>query len=175
MIINWKATVAQLDAAPGIESTAGQSVLTRLRAAGSAYDSAGKPDVHHESSEHRNWMRKKPSQRVGTTEPPFYVAAYYTKVVPAGTSADGFRFKRVLTLDDVPDQYRAALTLSVIEAFTFWSRRDMKIARRILVGSVVPLIEAERAERLRRVPPLGAIESDLVSSMAAAEAWLEEN
>ena len=170
--IDWQPTLAQLDSSPNITTPAGQSVLKNLLSAGQAYEGAGRPDVMHESPQHQDWSRKKPSERIGVNEPLFYVDAFYTAV-------RGPVSVPLLTPDKLSGDDR--------EAYGYWSKivklkgipsATVKIGTGFLrdVLYIATARAREAAERDRpRGPTYGSIESALVSALSAAQAWLAMN
>jgi hypothetical protein len=167
MTIDWQTTLTQLDAAPNINTPAGQTVLKTLLDAGRAYDAAGKPDVLYESDEHRRWAALKPSQRIGQIEPPFYTAAYYTKLASLFSG-----FRSALTKVAFSAEDLKALPSTALTAYRWWLPRDPKIAYQIASYYIAKAEEAAREEASARSPTLGAIESRLVSAIEAANAFL---
>jgi len=164
-IISWQPILAQLDADPDVTTAAGQSVLKALLAAGKQYDAARSPDdVQYESEEHRLWTAKRPSERIGTKEPAFYVAAYYDRPFTASASSGALNVRYL----ELP----AAAPADAHAAFKFWQPRDAGVARNIARYYIAAARDAALAAQPLG-PSNGAIESSLVSALAAAEAWLE--
>lgn len=160
--INWEPTVALLDADPDIATPTGTTVLSKLVSAGRQYDSAGHPDVLHESTQHQEWARKSASQKLGTTEPAFYDAGYYTR--PFAPRLGGYKPERHPKMPD-------GATPEMKQAYAFWAPKDTEIANRIAVYEIVRLaLEANAGRPLG--PTNGAIQQSLVSALDAAQAWL---
>jgi hypothetical protein len=160
--IDWKPTLAQLDAAPTITTPAGQSVLQGLVSAGQAYDSAGKPDVLYESTAHKDWSRLLPSQRLGQPEPSYYGPAYYAR--PSAAVLTRVTPPRDPVLPDgAPTDAKTA--------YAFWRPRDPAIGKKIAEYYIGKARELEEEQRPKG-PTSGAIEQSLVAALSAAQTWL---
>jgi hypothetical protein len=176
MSIDWQATVALLDADPDIGTPAGTAVLSALVSAGRRYDSAGQPDVMYESGAHKVWVSKSASQKLNEQEPPFYVAGYYARSAPGSGSASLLN-KGQLTAEDL-----AVLPREGLAAYKYWLNRAEQLpaereasganARRIANYYIAKAEQAERAARAAHSPSYGQIESELVSAVSAAQAFL---
>lgn len=173
--IDWRTTVAALDADPDITTPAGTIVLSNLISAGRQYDSAGKPDVLHESPQHQQWASLRPSERIGLSEPAFYESSYYARLVP--NSASSKINKRQFSVDDL-----AVLPPDAVAAYRFWSKRAEQLpderatslgtAQRIAVFYIAAAEQADRDARSAASPTYGRIEGELVAAMSAAQAFL---
>ncbi|HKY37143.1 MAG TPA: hypothetical protein VJN18_14460 [Polyangiaceae bacterium] len=158
MTIDWQSVVTQFDALPSIDAN-GAALLQRLLVAGGAYESAGRPSVLEESAAHSAWRGLPTSQRVNRTEPEFYVAQYYSRAV------------RDIGMFDVPFE----LPRDALAAVDFWAPKDPAVARRITSYYRAKAVGEARLAARASAPTLGRIESQLVSAVTAAQAYLEAN